>query len=126
VRLFLFHCADVHRQDKDRYAAHAQCLGRTAPTTTRTLILARPFMAHTAPPTPRLRHRCGRNTALHWACTRGDLRIASMLVEFDAAVNLPERGGWYTPFHWAGPCASTGTMKTDRATRTHRRGALRA
>jgi len=42
-----------------------------------------------------------RNTALHWACTRGNLNIVQMLCEFDAAVNLPEKGGWYTPFHWA-------------------------
>ena len=25
-----------------------------------------------------------------------------LLVEFDSAVNLPEKGGWYTPFHWSG------------------------
>ena len=43
-----------------------------------------------------------RNTALHWACTRGDLNVVQLLVEFDSAVNLPEKGGWYTPFHWSG------------------------
>ena len=92
VRLFLYHCADVHRQDKDKCVL---AMGRRD---------ARRHRAHVQRGVrPRRGHgQASRNTALHWACTRGDLTVVQLLVEFDAAVNLPEKGGWYTPFHWAG------------------------
>ena len=40
-------------------------------------------------------------TALHWAATRGDARIASMLIYAGARVEATTRNGSYTPLHLA-------------------------